>query len=54
MADTSLFKNTNADINEQLMTTQQQLTLAQALRRQSLQPLQASSGYLAVVYAKVK
>jgi hypothetical protein len=43
-ADTTFLKNTNADINEQLMTAQQQLALAQALRGQSLQPIQAPPG----------
>jgi hypothetical protein len=43
-ADNSFLRNTNAGINEQLMTAQQQLALAQALRGQSLQPVQAPGG----------
>jgi hypothetical protein len=42
--DTSYLGRSNADINEQLMTAQQQLALAQALRGQSLQPIQAPGG----------
>lgn len=43
-ADTTFLRNTNAGINEQLMTAQQQLALAQALRGQALQPIQAPPG----------
>jgi hypothetical protein len=42
--DTSYLGKSNAEINEQLMTAQQQLALAQALRGQSLQPIQAPGG----------
>lgn len=42
--DTSYLAKGNASINEQLMTAQQQLALAQALRGQSLQPIQAPGG----------
>lgn len=47
--DPSLLGKTNADINEQLMNAQQQLALAQALRGQSLQPLQPAGGQNAVI-----
>lgn len=43
-ADTSFLQRTNPGINEQLMTAQQQLALAQALRGQAMQPIQVPGG----------
>lgn len=43
-ADSTFLQRTDPGANEQLLTAQQQLALAQALRGQSLQPIQAPSG----------
>lgn len=42
--DTAYLGKTSADINEQLMTAQQRLAYAQALRSQAMQPIQAPGG----------
>jgi hypothetical protein len=44
MVDTAYLGKQDPNINTQLLTAQQQLALAQALRGQSMQPIQAPSG----------
>lgn len=48
-ADTSFLGKIDPNVNEQLMTAQQQIALAQALRGHAMQPLQAPGGQNGVI-----